>query len=58
VLAEDLEKVRGAVLEEHRGGCNAAGRMQDSHWAQLFQGSKVPNLRPLLMDMLQNLLFS
>jgi hypothetical protein len=41
VSAEDLEKERGAVLEEYRGGRNAAGRMQDSHWALLFDGSKV-----------------
>ena len=41
VSAEDLEKERGAVLEEYRGGRNAAGRMQDSHWALLFEGSKV-----------------
>ena len=40
VSAEDLEKERGAVLEEYRGGCNAAGLMQDSHWVQLFEGSK------------------
>lgn len=39
--AEDLEKERGAVLEEYRGGRNATGRMQDSHWALLFEGSKV-----------------
>ena len=41
VSAEDLEKERGAVLEEYRGGRNATGRMQDSHWALLFEGSKV-----------------
>ncbi|OEL21818.1 Zinc protease PQQL-like [Dichanthelium oligosanthes] len=40
VSAEDLEKERGAVLEEYRGGRNATGRMQDSHWALLFEGSK------------------
>ena len=40
VSAEDLEKERGAVLEEYRGGRNATGRMQDSHWTLLFEGSK------------------
>jgi predicted Zn-dependent peptidase len=41
VSAENLEKERGVVLEEYRGGRNAAGWMQDSHWVLLFQGSKV-----------------
>lgn len=47
VAAEDLEKERGAVLEEYRGGRNATGRMQDSHWTLLFEGSKV--LRSVLL---------
>ena len=41
VSAEDLDKERGAVMEEYRGGRNATGRMQDSHWTLLFEGSKV-----------------
>ncbi|KAK8970650.1 hypothetical protein KSP40_PGU009705 [Platanthera guangdongensis] len=41
VSAKDLEKERGAVLEEYRGGRNASGRMQDSHWMLMFEGSKV-----------------
>jgi len=41
VSAEDLEKERGAVMEEYRGSRNANGRMQDSHWALLMAGSKV-----------------
>ncbi|RWW14203.1 hypothetical protein GW17_00022039 [Ensete ventricosum] len=48
VSSEDLEKERGAVLEEYRGGRNAAGRMQDAHWVLMFQGSK-SNL-PLALD--------
>lgn len=39
--AEDLEKERGAVMEEYRGSRNANGRMQDSHWALMMGGSKV-----------------
>jgi predicted Zn-dependent peptidase len=54
VSAEDLEKERGAVLEEYRGGRNAAGRMQDSHWALLFQGSKVLVFVLILMETLQS----
>jgi hypothetical protein len=46
ISAEDLDKERGAVLEEYRGGRNATGRMQDSHWTLLFQGSKVITLCP------------
>lgn len=41
VSADDLEKERGAVMEEYRGGRNAAGRMQDAHWVLMMEGSKV-----------------
>jgi predicted Zn-dependent peptidase len=44
VSADDLEKERGAVLEEYRGGRNATGRMQDAHWILMFEGSKVLSL--------------
>lgn len=37
----DLEKERGAVMEEYRGGRNADGRMQEAHWALMMEGSKV-----------------
>uniref|UniRef100_A0A3B6FQC9 Uncharacterized protein n=1 Tax=Triticum aestivum TaxID=4565 RepID=A0A3B6FQC9_WHEAT len=47
VSAEDLEKERGAVLEEYRGGRNATGRMQDSHWTLLFEGSKYAECLPI-----------
>lgn len=39
--ADDLEKERGAVMEEYRGGRNASGRMQDAHWVLMMEGSKV-----------------
>lgn len=41
VSADDLEKERGAVLEEYRGSRNANGRMQDAHWVLMMEGSKV-----------------
>lgn len=37
----DLEKERGAVMEEYRGNRNAHGRMQDAHWMLMMEGSKV-----------------
>lgn len=41
VSKEDLEKERGAVMEEYRGNRNATGRMQDAHWVLMMEGSKV-----------------
>lgn len=41
VSAEDLEKERGAVMEEYRANRNANGRMQDAHWLLMMEGSKV-----------------
>ncbi|XP_047054247.1 zinc protease PQQL-like [Lolium rigidum] len=50
ISAEDLDKERGAVLEEYRGGRNATGRMQDSHWTLLFQGSKYAERLPIGLE--------
>lgn len=50
VSADDLEKERGAVLEEYRGGRNATGRMQDAHWALLFEGSKYADRLPIGLE--------
>ncbi|XP_020265173.1 zinc protease PQQL-like isoform X2 [Asparagus officinalis] len=50
VSAEDLEKERGAVLEEYRGGRNAVGRMQDAHWALMFEGSKYAERLPIGLE--------
>ncbi|PKA56306.1 Ubiquinol-cytochrome-c reductase complex core protein I, mitochondrial [Apostasia shenzhenica] len=47
VSSVDLEKERGAVLEEYRGGRNAAGRMQDAHWVLMFEGSKYAERLPI-----------
>ena len=41
VSKDDLEKERGAVMEEYRGNRNASGRMQDAHWVLMIEGSKV-----------------
>lgn len=41
VSKEDLDKERGAVMEEYRGTRNASGRMQDANWALMMEGSKV-----------------
>lgn len=48
--ADDLEKERGAVLEEYRGGRNAAGRMQDAHWVLMMEGSKYAERQPIGLE--------
>lgn len=48
---DDLEKERGAVMEEYRGTRNANGRMQDAHWVLMMEGSKVTFLA--LLDFCQ-----
>lgn len=50
VSTEDLEKERGAVLEEYRGGRNASGRMQDAHWVLMFEGSKYAERLPIGLE--------
>ncbi|XP_072967419.1 zinc protease PQQL-like isoform X1 [Typha angustifolia] len=50
VSAEDIEKERGAVLEEYRGGRTAAGRMQDAHWVLMFEGSKYAERLPIGLE--------
>ncbi|GAB4852721.1 hypothetical protein Ancab_016933 [Ancistrocladus abbreviatus] len=40
ISAEDLEKERGAVLEEYRGGRNASGRLWEARWVSILEGSK------------------
>ncbi|KNA14112.1 hypothetical protein SOVF_110570 [Spinacia oleracea] len=47
VSPEDLEKERGAVMEEYRGSRNANGRMQESHWALMMEGSKYAERLPI-----------
>ncbi|GJP47352.1 hypothetical protein CLOM_g6553 [Closterium sp. NIES-68] len=40
ISSEDVEKERGAVMEEWRERRGAMGRMQDAHWQLLMKGSK------------------
>ncbi|CAN6441507.1 unnamed protein product [Victoria cruziana] len=46
----DLEKERGAVLEEYRGGRNAAGRMQEAHWGLMMKGSRYAERQPIGLE--------
>ncbi|BAB09891.1 zinc protease PQQL-like protein [Arabidopsis thaliana] len=50
VSKEDLEKERGAVMEEYRGNRNATGRMQDSHWQLMMEGSKYAERLPIGLE--------
>ncbi|KAJ8766724.1 hypothetical protein K2173_005335 [Erythroxylum novogranatense] len=50
VSKDDLEKERGAVMEEYRGHRNASGRMQDAHWALLMEGSKYAERIPIGLE--------
>ena len=37
---DDLERERGAVLEEWRATRNSAGRTQEASWRQMLAGSR------------------
>ncbi|CAK9136275.1 unnamed protein product [Ilex paraguariensis] len=50
VSATDLEKERGAVLEEYRGNRNANGRMQDAHWVLMMEDSKYAERLPIGLE--------
>ncbi|CAI9259574.1 unnamed protein product [Lactuca saligna] len=50
VSAEDLEKERGAVMEEYRANRNANGRMQDAHWLLMMEGSKYAERLPIGLE--------
>ncbi|KAL8039469.1 hypothetical protein ABFS82_10G042000 [Erythranthe guttata] len=50
VSVDDLEKERGAVLEEYRGSRNANGRMQDAHWVLMMEGSKYAERLPIGLE--------
>ncbi|XP_044463820.1 zinc protease PQQL-like isoform X2 [Mangifera indica] len=50
VSKDDLEKERGAVMEEYRGNRNATGRMQDAHWALMTEGSKYAERLPIGLE--------
>ncbi|KAJ9547899.1 hypothetical protein OSB04_020442 [Centaurea solstitialis] len=50
VSAEDLDKERGAVMEEYRANRNANGRMQDAHWLLMMEGSKYAERLPIGLE--------
>ncbi|KAA8534881.1 hypothetical protein F0562_029903 [Nyssa sinensis] len=50
VSIDDLEKERGAVMEEYRGSRNAHGRMQDAHWVLMMEGSKYAERLPIGLE--------
>ncbi|KAJ7973741.1 zinc protease PQQL-like [Quillaja saponaria] len=50
VSKDDLEKERGAVMEEYRGSRNATGRMQDAHWILMMEGSKYAERLPIGLE--------
>ncbi|CAL5215055.1 unnamed protein product [Lathyrus oleraceus] len=50
VSKDDLEKERGAVMEECRGSRNAMGRLQDAHWVLLMEGSKYAERLPIGLE--------
>ncbi|XP_010536848.1 PREDICTED: zinc protease PQQL-like isoform X2 [Tarenaya hassleriana] len=50
VSREDLEKERGAVLEEFRGTRNASGRLQDAHWQLMMAGTKYAERLPIGLE--------
>ncbi|XP_073298175.1 zinc protease PQQL-like [Primulina huaijiensis] len=50
VSASDLEKERGAVMEEYRGSRNANGRMQEAHWVLMMEGSKYAERLPIGLE--------
>lgn len=47
---EDLDKERGAVMEELRGRRNASGRMQEAHWSVLMKGSRYAERQPIGLE--------
>eukprot|EP00850_Spirogloea_muscicola_P005254 SM000023S07710 [mRNA] locus=s23:983129:990756:- [translate_table: standard] len=47
---EDLEKERGAVLEEWRDRRNAAGRMQEAHWMLMLKGTRYAERQPIGLE--------
>ncbi|KAJ4846270.1 hypothetical protein Tsubulata_008787 [Turnera subulata] len=50
VSKEDLEKERGAVMEEYRASRNASGRMQDAQWLLMMEGSKYAERLPIGLE--------
>ncbi|GBG85044.1 hypothetical protein CBR_g39508 [Chara braunii] len=50
ITDDDLDKERGAVLEEWRERRNAFGRMQEAHWNLVMQGMKYAERSPIGLE--------
>ncbi|XP_057536975.1 zinc protease PQQL-like isoform X1 [Amaranthus tricolor] len=50
ISPEDLEKERGAVLEEYRQGRDASGRLSEATFASVMQGSKYAERLPIGLE--------
>ncbi|XP_061347588.1 zinc protease PQQL-like isoform X3 [Gastrolobium bilobum] len=50
VSKDDLEKERGAVMEEYRASRNATGRLQEAHWILMMEGSKYAERLPIGLE--------
>ncbi|KAE8698399.1 Mitochondrial-processing peptidase subunit beta [Hibiscus syriacus] len=47
---DDLEKERGAVMEEYRDNRNASGRILDAYWTLMMEGSKYADRLPIGLE--------
>ncbi|XP_021276229.1 zinc protease PQQL-like [Herrania umbratica] len=47
---DDLEKERGAVMEEYRNNRNASGRIFDAYWTLMMEGSKYAERLPIGLE--------
>eukprot|EP00963_Diacronema_lutheri_P003130 scaffold261_cov336-Pavlova_lutheri.AAC.45 len=47
---EDVEKERGAVLEEWRQGRDASGRIAEAHWKLVLEGTKYAERLPIGLE--------
>ncbi|XVE54136.1 hypothetical protein DITRI_Ditri03aG0056800 [Diplodiscus trichospermus] len=47
---DDLEKERGAVMEEYRDNRNASGRILDAYWTLMMKGSKYADRLPIGLE--------
>lgn len=50
LLAEEIDKERGVVLEESRGGKGVQQRLRDRLWPELFAGSRFAERLPIGRD--------
>ncbi|GLT32236.1 hypothetical protein SLA2020_069160 [Shorea laevis] len=50
IADEDLEKERGAVMEEYRSSRNATQRTQEAYWSLLMRGSKYAERLPIGLE--------